>query len=79
MQQIVEGSVFCSRTENSEKTYGIVFRTQGGNTVILSDVDPDYEVARSVAERLVGEQTDEEQLRYLAEDLLGTIYDGERT
>lgn len=79
MQQIVEGSVFRSHTENNEETYGVLFHMQGGGTVSLSDVDPDYEVARTVVERLVGEQTDNEQLRYLTEDLLGTIYSGEHT
>lgn len=79
MRMVIEGSVFRSHTENNEKTYGVVFRTQDGDTVTLADVDPDYEVARAVAERLVGEQTDEEQLRYLAEDLLGTIYEGLHT
>ncbi len=79
MQRIIDGTVYRSHTANEEDTYGIVFRTESGNTLTLSDVDPDREVALAVAERLTGEAADEQQLQYLAEDLLGALYDGCRS
>lgn len=79
MQRIIDGTVFRSHTANEEDTYGVVFRTERGDMITLSDVDPDRKVAAEIAERLTGEVTDEQQLRYLAEDLLGVLYDGQRS
>ncbi len=69
--------MYRSRTANNEDTYGVVFHTQDGAALTLSDVDPNREVALAIAERLAGEEADEEQLRYLAEDMLGAFYNGE--
>ncbi len=76
MERIIRGVIQKSRMTYGYDTFGIIFQTQSGRTLTVIDVDPRREVAEVIAKRLQGEWVDDQQLRYLIEDLLVALYDG---
>lgn len=78
MPVVTEGEVTEDQAENGQVTYGLRVVFDNGETGLLKDVDTSCTHVSALLKRVIGEDLDLCQLRYLAEDLLGTVYDGSR-
>ncbi len=60
--------------EKVQATYGITIEWEDGTVLKKHDIDPSESVVQTLAEKLLRETTDEEQLCYIIEDFLAKQY-----
>lgn len=73
MAFVVEGAVTEGSFANAA-VYGLRLTLSDGRTIELVDVDPCFDRASALLTRLVGEEVDEQQVLYVAQDFLVEVY-----